>query len=215
MKHDHSHWWNSDETVTKHHETWPFTLVKQWWNSDETCWIGMKQDESEGWKTVTKQCWIRMNQQWNNLFRGHETPWNMLNQDESGSWNTLNRDHETTRIRMKQCVSWSWNILFHGNDTPWIRSNDQIDIVTTMLITNLIKLISYIDFWFMMFHDVSRYFTALFHGVSKCFKVFPCFVSSHFMTMKQVQWERACILFVHCCFPISLSTLLTWQPSWT
>ena len=60
-------------------------------------------------------------------------------------------------------------------------------------------------------HGVARCFTALFHGVSKCFKVFHCPVSSRFMTTKQVQCERAFMLFVHCCFHIGLSTLLMLQ----
>ena len=52
----------------------------------------------------------------------------------------------------------------------------KIDIVTAMLITNLIKLFSYNDFFYLwcftVFHDISMCFTVLFHGVSKCFTVF-------------------------------------------
>ena len=115
-----------------------------------------------------------MNQQWNNLFHGRETPWNMLNQDETWLRNTLNQDetlfhcHETPWIRMKQCVSWSWNTLFHANETPWIRDGDHRDI----------------DFFILIFR--SWCFTALFHAVSFFFAVSCCVI--------------AVSLMFHCCF---------------
>ena len=115
---------------------------------------------------------------------------------------------------MKQCVSCSWNTLFYGNETSWIRSNDHIDIVNSMLITNQIKLFSYIDFWFMVFRGVSWCYKLFHCPVSWCFKVFHCRVSSSFMTMKQVQLERVFMLFVHCCLSIVLSPLLTWRSTW-
>ena len=160
----------------------------------------MKQDESERWN-CDETCWIRMNQQWNNLFHGPERPWNILKQDETWSWNTLNQDeivfhsHDTPWIRMKQCVSWSRNTLFHANETPWIRNGDHRDIYFFILIFG--------SSCFMVFHcavsccfiAVSCCFIAvsflfhccfmLFHGVSSlCFMVFQgvsllCFILFH------------------------------------
>ena len=114
----------------------------------------------------------------------------MLNQDESAmkrfvswSWNTV-KHVESGWIRIMKHLKSGWKSVFHDydydNETDWIRSNDQIDIVTAMLITNLIKLFSYIGFWFMMFHGILKCFTALFHGVWKYFKVsLPCFIPFH------------------------------------
>ena len=166
-----SHWWNSDETVMKH--------VESAWNrmnqSDETV---MKHVESE-WMSNETFCFM--------IVKHRET-----------CWIRMKHDYETPWIRMKQCVSWSWNTMFHANETPLIRDGDHRDI----------------DFFilrcFMLFHAVSCRFIAvsllfhavslLFHDVSSlCFMVFHCPVSSCFMTMKQMRWERAfsCITLNH------------------
>ena len=105
--------------------------MKQWWNSGETGWI-------------------RMNQQQNNLFHGHETPW----------------------ISMKQCVSWSRNTLFHSNETPF----SYIDFWFMRLHTVprcFAALFHAVSRCFKVFRSsVSRCFKVLHSSVSWYFKVF-------------------------------------------
>ena len=75
---------------------------------------------------------------------------------------------------------------------------------------------------FVLFHAVSRCFIALFHccfkvfhySASCCFKMFQCPVSSSFMTMKQVQWERA-IMVVPDYSTVSRRDATRLNSSWT
>ena len=85
-----------------------------------------------------------MNQQWNNLFYARKTPWNMLNQDETWSWNTLNQD-ET---------------VFRGHETHCFMPMKHLESGTVTIEISIL----YIDFWFMVFHGVSR----------RCFMLFHC-----------------------------------------
>ena len=134
-----------------------------------------------------KQWWNMWNQHesaMKHLFDGRDTPWNMSIQDETFCLMVV-KHIESGRIGMKQCVLCSWNILLHGNETPWIRSNNHIDIITAMLITNQIKLFSYTNVLFRVFHGISWCFKVLRSSVSCCFKVFqgaslPCFILSHY-----------------------------------
>ena len=205
-------WWNSDEAVMKQWWNSDETVMKQWWNSDETV---MKQVESE-WNDESlrwnsdETCWIRMNQQLKNLFHGRETPWNMLNQDESAikqfvswssntvqhvesgwnmvmkhlesEWNSVFHGHETPWIRMKQCVS--WNTLFHGYEIPWI---------CFMLFQGVSLFCS------LLFHGVSRCFISLFHAFRHvsllCFKVFHCSVSRCFKVFQCLFHDHETALF--------------------
>ena len=85
--------------------------------------------------------------------------------------------------------------MFHGHETHCFMALKHLesgaiatDIVTAMLIANLIKLFSVIDFWLMVFHAVSRCFTALFHAVSKYFMLFHgvsllCFMLFHAVSL--------------------------------
>ena len=173
---------------------WWNRVMKQWWNSDETCWI-------------------RMNQQWNNLLHGRETPWIMLNQDEwamkqfvSWSWNTVKHVESGWNMVMKHLES-GWNSVFHGHEThfscQWNTLNQGRRPQR--------YLFSYIDFWFLVFHcvslccfiAVSLLFHAVslpLHAVSCCFTVFHCAVSCCFIDVSLL-FHCCCMLF-HCCFTV-------------
>ena len=77
-----------------------------------------------------------MNQQWNILCHGYDTPWNMLKQDKSFCFMTIKHFES------------GWNSVFHSHETSWIRSNETVvnheDIITAYIIIYLFNVAIYI-----------------------------------------------------------------------
>ena len=172
----------------------------------ETFWITIKHGHETPWIRM-EQCFMVMKHiesGWNSMFHGHETHCCMpMKHLESGT--------ATTAISiflywfLVRGVSWCFTALFHAVSLMFHAVSccfilfHGVALRCFMLFQCCFIAVSccFIAVW-CCFIAVSRFsllcfilFTVCHRSVSWCIKVFHCHIASCFMTMKQVQWERA------------------------